>query len=458
MSRSSDERTLLPPHELGLMVDLYELAMAQAYWKTDMNEQATFSLFFRNLPDHRNFMLACGQQNLCRVIADLRFTSDQLKKLESLGMFEEKFLEWLADFRFSGDIWALPEGTPVFPQEPLIEVQAPVAEAQILESLAMNYVHLETVIASKALRLVLVAGDKPVVDFGMRRMHGLDAAYRGTRAYRIAGISGTSNVQAGTDFALSVQGTMAHSFVQAHDDEMDAFKTYARLYPDTVLLVDTYDTVAAVKKIIEWLKDNPDISIGAIRLDSGDMAELAKDCRKLFDEAGFTRIKVLASSGLDEYSIKKLVEDQIPIDGFGVGTAIGSAKDSPNLELAYKLTEYAGKPRMKNSPGKQSWPAPKQVFRQSDGNGRYTGDIVAERNENQEGEALLVQTLRNGKVVEDSIRPLAEICEYSQDAVSKLPEELLAIDREVEYPVSISDQLKRIQKSTLGRIPGGKKD
>ncbi|WP_404365463.1 nicotinate phosphoribosyltransferase [Marinobacter sp.] len=454
MSTLDEDQTLLPPRDLALMVDLYELAMAQAYWKTDMGERATFSLFFRNMPDHRNIVLACGQQNFCRLITSLCFTSEQLKKLESFGMFEQKFLDWLADFRFSGDIWALPEGTPVFPQEPLLEVQAPVAEAQILESLAMNYVHLETVIASKALRLVQVSGGKPVVDFGMRRMHGIDAAYRGVRAYRIAGISGTSNVQAGKDFALSVQGTMAHSFVQAHDDEMDAFKTYARLYPDTILLVDTYDTVAAVKKIIAWLKANPDISIGAIRLDSGDMAELATECRRLFDEAEYTKIKVLASSGLDEHSIQELVRNNVPIDGFGVGTAIGSAKDSPNVELAYKLTEYAGKPRMKNSPGKQSWPAAKQVFRQSDSDGNYTGDILAARDESQQGEALLVQTLRDGELVDGAIRPLADICEYSQSAVAKLPPELRAIDRDADYPVTISDHLKAIQKKTLEAIKG----
>ncbi|WP_166263562.1 nicotinate phosphoribosyltransferase [Marinobacter caseinilyticus] len=452
MSTLNDKRTLLPPQEPALMVDLYELAMAQAYWKTDMNEQATFSLFFRNLPDHRNIILACGQQTLCQLITELRFTREQIRTLERLGMFEQKFLDWLANFRFSGDIWTLPEGTPVFPQEPLLEMQAPVAEAQILESLAMNYVHLETVIASKALRLVLVADGKPIVDFGMRRMHGLDAAYRGTRAYRIAGIAGTSNVQAGVDFEMPVRGTMAHSFIQAHDNEMDAFKAYASLYPETVLLVDTYDTIAAVKKIIAWLKASPNISIGAIRLDSGDMAELARACRKLFDAAGYTKIRILASSGLDEYSIQKLVRDNVPIDGFGVGTAIGSAKDSPSLELAYKLTEYAGKPRMKNSPGKQSWPAPKQVFRQSGSDGRYTGDMLAGRNERQEGEPLLIPTLRNGELVDSAIRPLADICAYSRDAVARMPHELRAIDSDVEYPVTISDELKTIQKQTLEAI------
>ncbi|MDX1634871.1 MAG: nicotinate phosphoribosyltransferase [Marinobacter sp.] len=438
--------------DLALMVDLYELAMAQAYWESGMDGDATFSLFFRKRPDHRNIVLACGQQHVCDVIRQLRFRDEHIERLRKLDMFRDDFLAWLRDFRFSGDVHALPEGTPVFPQEPLLEVQAPVAEAQILESLVMNYVHLETVLASKALRLVMAAGKRPVVDFGMRRMHGLDSAYRGTRAYRIAGLAGTSNVLAGQDFGLPVRGTMAHSFVQAHDDEMDAFRTYARLYPDTVLLVDTYDTVAAVKRITEWLREDKDARISAIRLDSGDLAQLARDCRQVLDDAGFEDIKILASSGLDEYSIAEMVADDVPIDGFGVGTAIGSAKDSPNLELAYKLTEYGGQPRMKNSPGKQSYPAAKQVFRQSDAQGRVTGDVIAHRDEEAEGCPLLVRTLHQGEPVEGAIASLDDICDYAREAVERLPSDLRALDRDADYPVRISDRLKQIQDDTLKQV------
>jgi nicotinate phosphoribosyltransferase len=447
---------LVQATDLPLLVDLYELAMAQAYWYSGMTEPATFSLFFRKRPSHRNIVLACGQQNVCRLIRDLRFSRTDLKTLESLDMFTPEFLQWLAEFRFSGDIHALPEGTPVFAQEPFLEVRAPIVEAQILESLVMNYVHLESVLASKALRLVTAAEGKPVVDFGMRRMHGLDSAHRGIRAYRIAGIAGTSNVRAGTDFGLSVRGTMAHSFVQAHDNEMEAFRTYARLYPGTILLVDTYDTVNAVKNIIDWLESDSDVSISAIRLDSGDLGELAATCRALLDDAGFNDIKVLASSGLDEYKIQALVRSGAPIDGFGVGTALGAATDSPSLELAYKLTEYAGAPRMKDSPGKQSYPSAKQVFRRTGQDGYYTEDIIATRNETHEGDALLVPTLKAGELVSGAIRPLEDICDYSRDAVARLPSTMHSIDQDADYPVTISEDLRAIQQRTLDAIKAGK--
>ncbi|HEY9118754.1 MAG TPA: nicotinate phosphoribosyltransferase, partial [Marinobacter sp.] len=228
----------------------------------------------------------------------------------------------------------------------------------LLESLVMNYVHLESLLASKAVRLTFAAKGRPVIDFGMRRTHGLDAAHRAVRAYRLAGLTGTSNVLAGLDFNMPVYGTMAHSFVQACAGELDAFRVYADLYPGTTLLVDTYDTRSAVKRIINWLKDDPEVSIGGIRLDSGDLAAEALDCRKMLDEAGLTDIKIMASGGLDEYRIAELHSSGAPIDGFGVGTAIGVSNDAPALELAFKLTEYASLPRMKNSPGKQSFPGP----------------------------------------------------------------------------------------------------
>ena len=325
---------MIKQEDLPLMVDLYELAMAQAYWAEDMADTAVFSLFFRDLPENRNFVLACGQQHVTELIGQLRFTSDHIERLRRLNRFQPEFLEWLGNLRFSGSIRAVTEGTPLFPQEPILEVTAPIAEAQLLESLIMNYVHLESVLASKAVRLAFASGGKPVVDFGMRRMHGLD-----------------------------VSGTMAHSFVQAYPDEMEAFKVYARLYPGTTLLVDTYDTRRAVRRIVDWLQQEPDVRIGGIRLDSGDLEQEARDCRKILDDAGFSDIKIMASGGLDEYRIAALLQAGAPIDGFGVGTAIGAANDAPALELAYKLTEYAGEPKMKNSSGKTSWPGAKQVFR-----------------------------------------------------------------------------------------------
>lgn len=443
---------MIRSEDLSLLVDFYELAMAQAYRSEGMTETAVFSLFFRDLPPHRNFVLACGQQHVAEVIRDLRFSASQVARLASLNRFQPEFLDWLRTFRFSGHIHAVAEGTPLFPHEPLMEVEAPIAEAQLIESLVMNYVHLESVLASKAVRVRHAAAGRPVVDFGMRRMHGVDAAYRGVRAYRLAGLTGTSNVLAGLDFGVPVQGTMAHSFVQAYPDELDAFKTYARLYPGTTLLVDTYDTRRAVHRIVAWLQANPDVNIGAIRLDSGDLAAEARDCRAILDAAGFTGIRIMASGGLDEYRIARMLADGVPVDAFGVGTALGAAVDAPALELAYKLTEYAGQPRMKNSPGKQIWPGRKQVFRQRGSDGRYRGDIIAGREEVFEGDPLLRPVMKYGVIMEDALTDLDTQVKRAQVRIDDLPGYLKTLATSEPFPVVITDYLKTLQRETLARV------
>lgn len=443
---------LIRQDDLPLMVDLYELAMAQAYWAEEMADTAVFSLFFRELPEHRNFILACGQQHIAELIATLRFSDDHIERLRELNRFQPEFLDWLRGFRFSGSIRAVEEGTPLFPQEPILEVTAPIAEAQLLESLIMNYVHLESVLASKAVRLTFAAGDCPVVDFGMRRMHGLDAAHRGVRAYRLAGLSGTSNVLAGLDYGLEVSGTMAHSFVQAYPGEMDAFKVYARLYPGTTLLVDTYDTRRAVRRIVEWLQQEPDVRIGGIRLDSGDLEQEARDCRKILDDAGFSDIKIMASGGLDEYRIAALREAGAPIDGFGVGTAIGAANDAPAIELAYKLTEYAGEPKMKNSSGKTSWPAAKQVFRQFDGDGQASGDIIAGVDEQFDGTPLLKTVMADGELMPGVPASLDDQVAHAGKSVAALPPSLRELRPANNYPVEFSTYLQDLQAETLRKV------
>lgn len=438
--------------DLPLMVDLYELAMAQAYWAEGMADTAVFSLFFRELPENRNFVLACGQQNIAELIEQLRFSGEHIERLRQLNRFQPEFLQWLRDFRFSGSIRAVAEGTPLFPQEPILEVSAPIAEAQVLESLIMNYVHLESVLASKAVRLAFAADGCPVVDFGMRRMHGLDSAHRGVRAYRLAGLSGTSNVLAGLDYGLEVSGTMAHSFVQAYPDEMEAFKVYARLYPGTTLLVDTYDTRRAVQRIVEWLNDEPDVRIGGIRLDSGDLEQEARDCRRILDEAGFSDIKILASGGLDEYRIADLRQAGAPIDGFGVGTAIGAANDAPAIELAYKLTEYAGEPKMKNSSGKTSWPGAKQVFRQYDGTGLASGDIIAGIDEQIDGSPLLETVMENGALLPGFPTSLDDQVIRSHEALAALPKRFRELEPAKAFPVEFTEYLQRLQAETLRKV------
>jgi len=435
---------LVQTRDLSLLVDLYELSMAQAYWAREMRGRASFSLFFRELPPGRSFMLACGQQYLAETLASLRFEREDLRRLEQLELFQPAFLRWLGEFRFSGDLKALPEGTPVFPNEPLLEIEAPIAEAQLLESLVMNTVHLETVLASQAARMVLAARGRPLVDFGMRRMQGLDAAHRGVRAYRIAGLAGTSNVRAGQDFGLPVRGTMAHSFIQACPSQLEAFKTYARLYPGTTLLVDTYDTREAVLQIIDWLKSDPEAHISAIRLDSGDLLEESRYCREALNEAGLERIRILASGGLDEYRIHDLLDRGAPIDGFGVGTALGTGGEAPNLDLAYKLTQYQGRPCMKRSPGKAFYPAPKQIYRQTDAQGYYAGDRVTHKDERAPGQPLLRPTLSQGELIPGAIAPLEKTVEHTREAMGRLPEPLKQLEPAGQpYPVHFSERLRQ---------------
>ena len=438
---------------LGLLTDLYELTMLQAYWHEGMNDTATFSLFYREMPAQRNVILACGQEYAARLVSQLHFPSRQVNRLKALELFEDGFLQWLQDFRFSGDIHCLPEGTPVFPQEPLLEITAPLMEAQLLESLLMNVVHLETVLASKALRMVLAADGRPVVDFGMRRMHGSDAALRGVRAYRAAGLAGTSNVLGGLQHGLPLRGTMAHSYIQAHDSEMAALRTYARLYPGTTLLVDTYDSRAGVEKVIRLVRDEG-LDVGAIRLGSGDLSQQAKDARRQLDAAGLQPIRILVSGGLDEYRIAGLLADGAPIDGFGVGTSMGASSDAPTLDLAYKLTDYADHPRLKNSPGKQLYPGRKQVWRQTDGQGHYQQDRITAREEPADGEPLLQPVIRDGEPCRD-----APDLSITRDNVArhleKLPNVLLSLDpAQSGYPVAFSERLHTLRETVLRELEG----
>jgi nicotinate phosphoribosyltransferase len=438
----------------GLFTDLYEFTMLQAYWAAGLSGPATFSLYFRELPPVRRFMLACGQQYAARLVTELRFPKAALDDLARLGLFRDEFLGWLEDFRFSGDIVAMPEGTPVFPQEPLLEVTAPIAEAQLLETLLMNLVHLETVLASKAARVVLAAHGRPVADFGMRRMHGIDAAVQGVRAYKTAGISGTSNVLGGLRHGLPVRGTMAHSFIQACGNEAAAFRTYADLYPGTTLLLDTADTLRAVDKIVAMKNElGEQFNVGAIRLDSGDLAALSRAARSKLDGAGLNDVQIVVSGGLDEYKIRDLVEAEAPIDAFGVGTALGTSADAPSLDLVYKLTAYNGKPRLKNSPGKQVYPGAKQVWRHYDADGRMSGDELTLREESRDAKPLLVPAVVHGEPVSAALPDTEAAASYARDEIDKLPEALREIGPgEADYPVTVSPAVLALRDEALAEL------
>ncbi len=350
-------------------------------------------------------------------------------------------------------MFAVPEGTPVFANEPVLEVVAPLPQAQLAETCLMNQVHLQTLLASKASRVVSAAEGRPVIDFGCRRMHGIDAALKGARAYHIAGVSATSNVLAGARYGLKVTGTMAHSYIQAHDQESDAFRAFSSLYPDTVLLVDTYDTIEGVRKVVELARERgDDFRVRAVRLDSGDLAALAKESRAVLDDAGLQHVEIFASGSLDEYAVAELLAAGAPIDGFGVGTAMGVSSDVPSLDIAYKLAEYAGEGRLKLAIGKPVLPGRKQVFRR-EMKGVYTGDTIAREGEDLPGTPLLVPVMHNGRRLPEGIRNLESIRSYAQQQLARLPAALKRLEKaDPPYPVEVSAALSGYQREIAQEV------
>lgn len=435
---------------LGLFTDLYELTMLQAYYEEGMTADATFTLFVRRLPARRNFLLACGVESVLDYLETIRFREEDLDYLASLGMFTDSFLTRLKDFRFTGEVDAVPEGTPVFANEPILEVVAPLPEAQILETYIMNQIHLQTVLASKAQRVVTAADGRPVVDFGARRMHGIDAALKAARAFWIGGVAATSNVLAGKLYGVPVAGTMAHSYIQAHEDEAAAFRAFARIFPETTLLVDTYDTLAGVRKVIDLAKAMGDeFKVKSVRLDSGDLLELSQQSRRLLDDAGLETVEIFASGGLNEDVIAGLVLSGAPIDGFGVGTSMGVSSDAPDLDIAYKLSEYAGRGRLKLSTGKPILPGRKQVFRIEE-DGQDVRDVIACADEDPVGRSLLVPMMRKGQRLPEAAVDLQTARMYAREQVARLPERVRNIaPADPPYPVEVSQKLAGLQQQII---------
>ena len=446
--------TFLDAEDVALLVDQYELTMLQAYWAQEMHESAHFSLFARRLPEGRNYFLACGLDTVLGLLEGFGFSEEARRHLKSMGVFDPEFVDWLADLRFTGDVRAVPEGTPVFPDEPFLEVEASLPEAQILETLVMNQLHLQTVLASKAVRVKWAAGERSVVDFGLRRMHGTDAGLHSARAFHVAGIDATSNVLAGKVFGVPVTGTMAHSYIQAHDDELESFRAFARSFPETILLVDTYDTLDGVRKVVRLAEEvGDDFQVQGVRLDSGDLGELARGSRRILDEAGLEDLDIFASGGLDEWEIWNLVSEGAPIDGFGVGTGMGVAEDAPALDIAYKLTGYAGKGRLKLSSGKDILPGPKQVFRQEGEQGRAIRDIIGRADESLPGRPLLRKVMEDGTRLPAGAEPLDALRERTVQQVGKLPRRIQALESaDPPYEVAISAKLERYTEEVIQRV------
>src|SRR5574341_1347737 len=431
------------PSTSALLTDLYQLTMVQAYLKEGMEEPAVFEFFVRKLPAHRNFFLAAGLEQALQFLSQLQVTGDEIAWLGRMGRFEPAFLRYMESLRFTGDVDAMPEGTVFFPNEPILRIVAPLPQAQLVETRLMNLLNFQTMIASKAARSGLVAGGKPIIDFGLRRAHGAEAGLLAARASFFAGFAGTATVLAGMQYGIPIYGTMAHSFIQAHKDEVTAFEHFAQAQPGNVLLlIDTYDTEAAARKVVALapLLKGRGITIQGVRLDSGDLADHARKVRRILDEGGLEQAQILASGNLDEYRVQALVAGEAPIDSFAVGTAMTTSADAPSLDCAYKLQEYAGRPCRKRSEGKATWPGKKQVYRQYGPDGRMAGDVITLEGDPQEGTALLQPVMQRGKRLA-SPRPLAVMRAATADELSRLPEPLRTLRDGASYPVRISQAL-----------------
>jgi len=437
----------MDPLRSPLLTDLYQLTMLHTYYRSRMDKTAVFEFFVRRLPENRNFMMAAGLEQALDFLEQARFGPEELEWVSKSGLFTPEFARHLERWRFTGDVHAMPEGTVFFPDEPILRVTAPMPEAQLVESRLINLIHFESVVATKAARSVLVAPGRTLVDFGLRRAHGAEAGLLAARAAYIAGFASTATVLAGSQFGIPVVGTMAHSFVQAHDDETQAFIDFAHAFPKgTIFLVDTYDTEAAVRKVAALAPAlrREGISIQGVRLDSGDLVSLARSARRILDAAGLTDSVVFASGNLDEYRLRELLAAGAPINGFGVGTSLVTSADAPSLDAVYKLQEYAGRPRRKRSAAKATWPGRKQVYRLSDASGRFHRDVVTVEGDRQDGEPLLIPVMRAGKRL-GKPEALKEMRTRAAAQLAKLPPRLTALEGASEpYRVEIAPALRAL--------------
>ncbi len=429
----------------ALATDLYELTMAAAYFANEMRGEATFELFVRSLPSCRSFLVTAGLAPVLDFLAAARFDDeaiDYLRNQEAFRGIPSSFFDYLREWRFSGDVWAMPEGTVAFAEEPLLRVTAPMVEAQIVETFLLSTIGFQTMIASKAARVVHAAAGRDVIEFGTRRAHGFDAGTWAARAAFIGGCRGTSNVMAAQRFDIPVFGTQAHSYIMAFGNEQEAFRSFLDTFPRTAtILVDTYDTLAAVKQLAETLGS----VVPAVRLDSGDLLTLSVQVREILDAHDMQNTRIFASNELNESRIAALIGKGAPIDGFGVGTELATSADAPNLGIVYKLVAYAGAGRLKLSDGKAGYPQPKQVWR---GPG---SDLVAAVDEPSPGSAwrpLLIPVMLDGMNVGQP-PTLPEIREHAAIEMRQLPEAVRALENAASYPVRYSDTLEQQQKEWL---------
>jgi nicotinate phosphoribosyltransferase len=442
------------PLDSPLLTDLYQMNMIQAYLDHGETKTAVFEFFVRKLPARRGFLMAAGLEQALQFLENLRFSPEEIEWLASTRRFEKSLLDGLSDFRFAGDVHAVPEGRIFFANEPILRITAPMPQAQLLETRLINLLHFQTLIASKAARMVLAAPGKLLVDFGLRRAHGAEAGLMAARASYIAGFAGTATMLAEQTFGIPTYGTMAHSFVEAYDTETAAFESFARSRPQNLtLLVDTYDTEAAARKVVALAPRLTaiGIKIAAVRLDSGDLIPLARSVRHILDDGGLSHVSIFASGGLDEDHVAEIVRAAAPIDGFGIGTSLTTSSDAPALDCAYKLQEYAGLPRRKRSAGKATWPGRKQVWRRYGPDGRLAGDTLSIESDSHSGEQLIEPIMKDGL----RLRPaptLAEIRAQAKHDLERLPEPLRELEPDMTYSVQVADALVKLAAEVDHRV------
>jgi len=448
----------MTPAASPLLTDLYQLAMMQAYLRRGETKLAVFEFFVRHLPARRGFLMLAGIEQALDFLETLQFSPEDLEWLASTGRLGKDLIDYLRPLRFTGDVHAMPEGTVFFPSEPILRITAPLPVAQLVETRLINIVHFQSLIAAKAARMMIAARGKTLVDFGLRRAHGAEAGLMAARASYIAGFAGTATVLAEKFFGIPIFGTMAHSYIQSFDDETEAFESFARARPDNLtLLIDTYDTEAAARKVVALApKLQADgIKIRAVRLDSGELVALSKRVRHILDEGGLKDVNIFASGGLDEDAIDAMLRAGAPIDGFGVGTNLTTSSDVPAIDCVYKLQEYAGLPRRKQSVGKATWPGRKQVWRRYDGDGRMAGDVLSLESDSQPGEPLLVPVMRNGKRLEPRLT-LANARTRAARELDRLPDFLRSLVPGGPYPVEIADALSKMAAEVDRRLAPAK--
>lgn len=444
------------PGRSPLLTDLYQLNMIQAYLEHGFTGTAVFEFFVRRFPPVRGFLVAAGLEQALDFLQSLKFSASEIEWLRSSGRFTDELIRYFEGLRFDGDVHAMPEGTVFFPNEPILRVTAPLPIAQLVETRLINILHYQSLIASKAARSVLQAPDKLLVDFGLRRAHAAEAGLLAARASYLAGFAGTATVLAGQRFAIPLFGTMAHSFIQAFDDESAAFEAFAESRPDDViLLIDTYDTEEGARKVVALaprLKERG-IKVKGVRLDSGDLIALSRSVRKILDDGGLKDVVIFASGGLEENALAAMVAAKAPIDGFGIGTSLTTSSDVPALDCAYKLQEYDGVARRKRSTGKASWPGRKQVWRKYDPEGRFAGDTLSLDEDRQPGTALIELVMKNGRRL---ARPtLSEIRERAARNLAALPDPQRELEPSVAYPVEVGAALLRLTEEVDRRLAHG---